>query len=53
MLIVLQDLLTPFSQESRENKGAIQAGPGGEPGVPESVVVATPDPLDRKHVLER
>ncbi|KAM9444185.1 LOW QUALITY PROTEIN: kinesin-like protein KIF17 [Clarias gariepinus] len=40
-------------QESRENKGAIQAGPGGEPGVPESVVVATPDPLDRKHVLER
>lgn len=44
---------THFSQESEQNKGVIGAGPEGEPGVPESVVVATPDPLDQKHVLER
>ncbi|XP_053508893.1 kinesin-like protein KIF17 isoform X5 [Ictalurus furcatus] len=44
-----QDML----QESEQSKGVIRAGPGGEPGVPESEVVATPDPLDRKHVLER
>ncbi|XP_060765739.1 kinesin-like protein KIF17 [Neoarius graeffei] len=44
-----QDMLP----ESEPNKGGITAGPGGEPGVPDSAVVATPGPLDRKHVLER
>ncbi|KAG7318866.1 hypothetical protein KOW79_017340 [Hemibagrus wyckioides] len=44
-----QDML----QESEPNKGVLRAGPGGEPGVPESAVVATPGPMDQKHVLER
>ncbi|KAK3536673.1 hypothetical protein QTP86_017602, partial [Hemibagrus guttatus] len=36
-----------------EPKGVMRAGPGGEPRVLESAVVATPGPLDQKHVLER
>ncbi|XP_027010627.2 kinesin-like protein KIF17 isoform X3 [Tachysurus fulvidraco] len=40
-------------QESEPNKGVMRVGPGGEPGVLESAVVATPGPLDQKHVLER
>lgn len=52
-VLSVTELYTRFSQESEENKGVIRAGPGGEPGVSELVVVATPGPLDQKHVLER
>lgn len=47
------ELHSHFSQESEQAKGIIRADPGGEPGDSETTAVATPSPLDQKHVLER